>query len=298
MAANLGTREMDYRFRMLITINHQVMHAANLGMLERVARFISVSSWWNCCSMLLCYWFASGRHTFRSANQLRILGQRLDRPQLLRPLRRLLGRCSGSSATVQQCDFEGIFLSICVPTFVHLFKNCEVSSSSPFRDFTPSRLEKVECFSFELQLHCTGTMKDACMLLRFMLQKMNRLNSNEMTFLKVEVEDGARLLIEKVLVSASAACGAKTLTASLELVQGYHYFESLALAQLLWWFSCAPFGQPTSLLEGWVLRISTKKHESIGSAVSQDRRTSKTRYVCVYIYIVTIVTILIHNYTS
>ena len=129
----------------------------------------------------------------------------------------------------QQCDFEGIFLSICVPTFVHLFKNCEVSSSSPFRDFTPSRLEKVECFSFKLQLHCTGTMKDACMPLRFMLQKMNRLNSNEMTFLKVEVEDGARLLIEKVLVSASAACGAKTLTASLELVQGYHYFESLAL---------------------------------------------------------------------
>ena len=59
--------------------------------------------------------------------------------------------------------------------------------------------------------------------------EMNRLNSNEMTFLKVEVEDVARLLIEKVLVAASAACGAKTLTASLELVQGYHYFESLAL---------------------------------------------------------------------
>lgn len=42
---------------------------------------------------------------------------------------------------------------------------------------------------------------------------------------QVNVEDGARLLVEKVLVAASAACGAQTLTASLELVQGYHYFE-------------------------------------------------------------------------
>lgn len=46
---------------------------------------------------------------------------------------------------------------------------------------------------------------------------------------QVDVEDGARLLVEKVLVAASAACGAQTLTASLELVQGYHYFESLKL---------------------------------------------------------------------
>ena len=46
---------------------------------------------------------------------------------------------------------------------------------------------------------------------------------------QVDVEDGARLLVEKVLLAASAACGAQTLTASLELVQGYHYFESLML---------------------------------------------------------------------
>ncbi len=173
--------------------------------------------------MFVSFWFASGRHTFRSANQLRILRQRLDRSQLLRPLRRQLGRCSGGrSATVRlRRDF--------CPTFL-----CEVSSSSPFRDSTPSRLEKVECFLFnKLQLHCTTgrIWKDAFMLLRLSL-----------TFVKVEVEDGARLLIEKVLVAASAACGAKTVTASLELVQGYHYFESLALhSQLLWWFSCTPF---------------------------------------------------------
>lgn len=123
---------------------------------------------WKCC-YAIDETVSSGRHTFRSANQLRILGQRLDRPQLLRPLRRQLGRCSRSSATVRlRRDFFVQRLSICV---WHLFKNCEVSSSSPFRDFTPSRLEKVERFSFKLQLRCTGTMKDACMPLRFMLQK-------------------------------------------------------------------------------------------------------------------------------
>ena len=44
---------------------------------------------------------------------------------------------------------------------------------------------------------------------------------------QVQVEDGARLFVEKILVAASAACGVQTLTASMELVQGYHYFESL-----------------------------------------------------------------------
>lgn len=113
------------------------------------------------------------------------------------------------------------------------------------------------------------------MPLRFMLQKMNRLNSNEMTFVKVEVEDGARLLIEKVLVSASAACGAKTLTASLELVHGYHYFESLALqfCSTFVMIFLRAFRAANFTLGGLSFEDLTQKfHESIGSAVSQDRR--------------------------
>lgn len=204
-----------------------------------------------------------------------------------------------SVAAVQQCNSatsKGFFcpfvFGICV---WHLFKNCEVSSSSPFRDFTPSRLEKVECFSFKLQLHCTGTMKDACMLLRLMLQKMNCLNSNEMTFVKVEVEDGARLLIEKVLVSASAACGAKTLTASLELVQGYHYFESLALQ-----FCDFLARLSGSQLHSWRVEFwgSPQKNMNLLEVQFHKIVEFQRQDMYVYIYIVTIVTILIHNYTS
>ena len=282
MAANLGTREMDYRFMMLITINHQVMHA------RKLARFnicFFLMKLWKCC-----YAIDLLQDVIRFDQQIDYASSASAWTDLSFSDHFAVSWAGAVAAvpTVQQCDFEGILLSICVVQIV--FKNCEVSSSSPFPDFTPSRLEKVECFSFTLQLHCT----------RFMLQKMNRLNSNEMTFLKVEVEDGARLLIEKVLVSASAACGAKTLTASLELVQGYHYFESLLLcgfAQLLWFsIFLRAFRAANFTLGGLSFEDLTQKfHESIGSAVSQDRRISKKRYVCVYIYSNNWIT---HNYTS
>lgn len=50
----------------------------------------------------------------------------------------------------------------------------------------------------------------------------------QISMVQVEVDDGARLLVEKNLLVASTTCGAQTLTASLAMAQGYHYFESLA----------------------------------------------------------------------
>ncbi|CAJ1451195.1 unnamed protein product, partial [Effrenium voratum] len=55
----------------------------------------------------------------------------------------------------------------------------------------------------------------------------------------VEVEDGARLFLDGVLLASSPSCGAQTLTASVEVVQGYHYyrleyFEVTGSAAAIW----------------------------------------------------------------
>lgn len=158
MAANLGTRAVGWqviinRFMLLSTINHQVSHGCCF------LACIFVSSWWN-CSMLL------------------------DLLQDVIRFDQQINYASSASAWTDlsfsdhfAVSWAGAVAAVAVwlpRDFLSNFcATCEVSSSSPFRDFTPSRLEKVECFSFKLQLHCTGTMKDACILLRFMLQKKN-----------------------------------------------------------------------------------------------------------------------------
>ena len=107
MAANLGTREMDYRFMMLITINHQVMHAA-FKQARKLARFISVSSW-NCenAAMLLICFRTSYVSISKSTTHPRpALGQTSASPTTSPSAGQVQSQQWQQS---QQCDFEGIF---------------------------------------------------------------------------------------------------------------------------------------------------------------------------------------------
>ncbi|CAJ1342855.1 unnamed protein product [Effrenium voratum] len=78
---------------------------------------------------------------------------------------------------------------------------------------------------------------------------------------QVEVEDGARLFLDGVLLASSPSCGAQTLTASVEVVQGYHYyrleyFEVTGSAAAIWSYQGPDTSDMMVVVPSTVLRYS------------------------------------------
>ena len=99
------------------------------------------------------------------------------------------------------------------------------STSSPWTDLS---------FSDHFAASWTGASVDLQMFISqgFLIIAGHILFQNKFSK-QVQVDDAVRLFIEQGLILASATCGSQTLTASLELVEGYHYFVPPDIACLL-----------------------------------------------------------------